>query len=108
MKKEILNKKIAIFLLLYFIVFTFYFSIITFSRYIGVIGNNKTTASIAKWDVSLDTSDNKSNTLELVNGNTSNSYILKLTSQSETIATYSIVLTNLPENIRIGIELILV
>ena len=104
MKKEILNKKIAIFLLLYFIVFTFYFSIITFSRYIGVIGNNKTTASIAKWDVSLDTSDNKSNTLELVNGNTSNSYILKLTSQSETIATYSIVLTNLPQNIRIGID----
>ena len=106
MKQKIINqKKFMTFLLIYFVLFISYFSVITLSKYVGKI-NKPSTMVIAKWDVSLDTSDNASNALNLTIGdtNTNPSYILKITSISEVIASYSIVLSNLPDGLEVKID----
>lgn len=105
MKDKVLkNKKLFTFILVYCAFFTFYFSIITFSKYVGVISGSKSTATVAKWDVSVDTTDNASDTLELVSGNMGNTYCLKITSLSETVAKYSIVLSDLPDDLEVQLD----
>ena len=101
--KFIVKKKFMTFLLIYFVLFTSYFSIITLSKYVGVT-NRSGTVAIAKWDVSLDTSDNNSNIVSVTIGNTNPTYVLKITSLSETKALYSIVLSDLPEDLEVKLD----
>ena len=101
--KFIVKKKFMTFLLVYFVLFTSYFSIITLSKYVGVT-NRSGTVAIAKWDVSLDTSDNNSNIVSVTIGNTNPTYVLKITSLSETKALYSIVLSDLPEDLEVKLN----
>lgn len=103
MNKEKLKKNISTFLFIYLIFIASYFSILTFSKYIGTSMGNGTT-TIAKWEVSLDTSDNASDTLNIVNGNTTQSYILKITSTSDVKAMYSIVLSNLLNHLEVKLD----
>ena len=102
MKNEKIKKKFTTFLLVYFILFTSCFSIITLSKYVGTsIGNGNT--SIAKWEVSIDTSDNGSDTLNIIKGKTTQNYILKITSTSETKAIYSVELSDVPNGLEASI-----
>ena len=103
MNKEKLKKNISTFLFIYLIFIASYFSILTFSKYIGKSTGNGTT-TIAKWEVSLDTSDNTSDTLNIVNGNTIQNYILKIISTSDVKAQYSIVLSNLPNQLEVKLD----
>ena len=104
-QKFIIKKKFVTFLFIYLFLFTSYFSIITLSKYVGII-NKSGTMAIAKWDVSLDTSANASSTLNMTigNANTNASYILKITSLSETKANYSIVLSDLPKGVEVKLD----
>ena len=104
-QKIIIKKKFVIFLFVYLFLFTSYFSTITLAKYVGRISSSGTMA-IAKWDVSLDTSDNASNTLNMTIGNTNTnaSYILKITSLSEAKTSYSIVLSDLPEGLEVKLD----
>ena len=101
--KRLLKKKFQVFLSIYFIFFTSYFVVITLSKYLNKI-TGQGTASIAKWEVSTDTTDNESNTLNLTIGNTTQNYILKVTSTSETKAIYSIVLSNLSNEVQVKLD----
>ncbi len=103
MNNSIIKKRFFTFLLLYLIVFTAYFTIITFSKYTGIISGGD-SAVIAKWDVYTDTSDNESDIVDVINGNGGNTYIIKVTSLSETIASYSIVLSNLPSDLEVKLD----
>lgn len=104
-QKIVMQKKFMTFLLIYFVLFISCFSVITLSKYVGII-NKPSTIAIAKWDVSLDTSDNTSNTLNMTIGdtNTNPSYILKITSISDTKASYSIVLSALPDGLEVKLD----
>lgn len=102
-KKFTIKKKYITFLILYFVLFTSYFSVVTLSKYVGTISDSG-TKTIAKWEVSTDTSDNESDTLDMVVGNTTQSYTLKVTSTSETKAIYSIVLSNVPNEIQVKLD----
>lgn len=103
MKNEKIKKKFSTFLLVYFILFTSCFSIITLSKYIGVsIGDGNKT--VAKWEVSIDTSDNSSDTLNIIKGKTTQNYILKITSTSETKAIYSVELSDVPNGLEASID----
>ena len=99
-QKFIIKKKFITFLFVYLFLFTSYFSTITLAKYVGRI-NRSGTMAVAKWEVSLDTSDNSSNVLNMIigNDNTNASYILKITSLSEAKASYSIVLSDLPNGL---------
>ena len=104
-QKIVMQKKFTTFLLIYFVLFISYFSVITLSKYVGKI-NRPSSIAIAKWDVSLDTSDNSSNVLNMTIGdtNTTPSYILKITSISDTKASYSIVLSDLPDGLEVKLD----
>lgn len=102
-KKIVIKKKFITFLLIYLVLFTSYFSIMTLSKYVGVTRGAGTT-TIAKWEVSTDTTDNTSDTLNMTIGNTQESYILKITSTSEVKVSYSIVLSNLPSEVEVKLD----
>ncbi len=102
-KRVAIIRKVHRFFLLYFIFFTLYFSMMTLAKYTSS-STGTGTASIAIWDVSVDTSDNENNTLNMVIGNTTQSYVLKITSTSETMASYSINLSNLPNEIKVKLD----
>ena len=102
-KKYRLKRKFSTFLMIYFIIFTSYFSVTTFSKYVGVIKDTATT-KVAKWEVSVDTDENASDELNVVIGNTTQSYKVKLTSTSDTKAFYSIILSNLPNSVQVKLD----
>ena len=103
MKSEKRKKKLVSFLLVYFVLFTSCFSIITLSKYVGISSGSGSNL-IAKWDVSIDTSDNSSDTLNIIKGKTTQNYILKITSASETKAIYSVELSDLPNGLEVSID----
>lgn len=102
-KKIVIKKKFITFLLVYLVLFTSYFSIITLSKYVGTVSESG-IVTVAKWEVSTDTTDNTSDTLNMIIGNTQESYILKITSTSEVKATYSIVLSSLPSDVEVKLD----
>ena len=60
--------------------------------------------SVAIWDVSTDTSDNANNSLNIVSGNTTASYVIKVKSVSEVASKYDIVLTNVPTGLEVKLD----
>ena len=62
------------------------------------------TSTVAKWDVTYDTSDNASDTINLISGNGTSNYIIKVTSESEVAASYSIKLSNVPSEMEVKID----
>ena len=58
--------------------------------------------SVAKWDVSIEASEDKD--ITLVAGNDTKEYIIKVKSNSEVKAKYSIVVSNLPENVEVKLD----
>ena len=101
--KRVLKKKFQVFLSIYFIFFTSYFTVITLSKYLNKITGQGTT-SIAKWEVSSDINDNEIDTLDMIIGNTTQDFTLKVTSTSEIKAVYSVVLTDLPNDLEVKID----
>ena len=102
-KRVAIINKLAAFSFLYLVFFTAHFSMITLSKYIGK-STGEGNSHIAKWEVSLDTTDNESDTLSIIAGDTTPSYTLKLTSTSETKTIYSIVLSNLPNGLEAKLD----
>ena len=101
-RRVAIMKKLNTFFLIYLVFFTTYFSMITLSKYTGKVTGNGAIAA-AKWEVSLDTTGANS-TLNLVSGNTTQNYILKVTSTSEVAANYSVILSDLPAEIEVAID----
>lgn len=61
-------------------------------------------ASVAKFDVSIDTSDNVSDSLSFVSGANTADYIVKVTSTSEVATDYSIVLSGVPDGLEVMLD----
>lgn len=101
MEKLKARKKIIIIVLLALISFSNSF---LSAKYTFSLNNYGSTAKIAKWNVSYDTSENASDTLELISGNETKSYIIKVTSTSEVATSYSIVLSNVPSEMEVKID----
>ena len=59
---------------------------------------------VAKFDVSISTSDNASDTLNMLSGTTEATYIVKVTSRSEVTSTYEIVLSNVPNGLQVSLD----
>lgn len=101
-KKTKLKKKFKIFFVLYFTLFTSFFAANTFAKYYGQVNGNG-NVSLAKWDVSIDTPDSDSR-IDLIAGNTTDSYNLNITSNSDTKTDYTIVISNLPNNMKVSFD----
>ena len=109
MKKFKLNKKIIIGLILIMITFASSFLL---AKYVSAIKGASNLANIAKWTVNYLDTENHSKSLNLVAGDddtfsetyTPPTYILKVTSTSETSANYQIILTDVPSAMQIKID----
>lgn len=101
-KNNAWKKKYVLLLLLYYVIFTSFFVINTLSKYTGDVQGDG-DIGVAKWDVSLDTTSSNS-TLNLVAGNTSQTYILSLTSTSEVAVDYSIKLTGVSSQVEVSVD----
>ena len=106
MKKRKLKKKFVVFFSLYFILLFSFFSIISFSKFLR---NFEKTGSIsvAKWNVFLGGDSNA--TLDIITGNTTEdmnlqSYTLNVNSISEVASSYSIIITNVPDNLQVSFD----
>ena len=100
MKRYKLKKKPVICLILILIVFSNSFIL---SKYTSTIGGTA-SKSIAKFDVSIDTNDNASDTLSMLSGTTEATYIVKVSSRSEVNASYIIVLSNVPAGLQVSLD----
>ena len=101
-QKRELRKRIIDFLIIYFLVFTLNFTTNTFSKYVGRIdGNGK--MNIAKWEVTVD-NEISNKTINLVSGNTTQDYSFDVISNSEIATNYAVILTNVPNDIKVSID----
>lgn len=101
-QKRALRRKIIDFLIIYFLVFTLNFTTNTFSKYIGRIeGNGR--MDVAKWDVDVD-NEISTKSISLVSGNTTQEYTFDVISNSEIAAKYDIILTNVPNDVKVSLD----
>lgn len=100
MKNNIINKKSIIIILFVLIIFSNSYLL---AKYTSVL-NGSSNSSIAKWSVSYDTNDNDGDVLSLISGNSTKDYIIKVTSTSEVSANYSIILTNVPNEMKVKLD----
>ena len=100
MEKYRISKKTIIIIILAIIIFSNSYLI---AKYTSSLNGNS-LAAIAKWNVTYDTSDNVSDTLNLISGNETKDYIIKVTSTSDVSANYSIVLSNVPSEMEVTFD----
>ena len=99
-KRYKLKKKFIIFLSIYFVFLTSYLSVLTLSKYAGKIEKSG-SISVAKWDV---TAAIPNGNVNVVAGNTIDTYTLTVTSESEIATNYSIVLSSLPMGVQVALD----
>ena len=101
MKKRRLKKKFRVFLSVYFVIFTSFFALTTFSKYVGT-SSGSGTAAIAKWEISFqgDTNDN----ISIIKGNTTQEYKLTVTSSSDVGVSYYAIISNVPDGVRAKVD----
>ena len=103
MEHEVRKRKFLKFLLVYLIMSTSALSIITLSKYTSTSAGNG-SMKIAKWDVTLNTSDNTSDNINIISGNNTVSYTLKVKSLSEVKVGYTIKISNVPNDILVKLD----
>ena len=95
------NNYIIIGLILAIIVTTI-ISISTSSKYVDVLPEVSGEAPIAKWEVFINSDPNKN--INLIAGNTTQSYTVKVYSGSETAVIYSIELHDIPNYVLVSLD----
>ena len=95
-------RRILMFSLIYFILFVANFSLISFSKFSSENSGNA-SIDVAKWKVSVDTTGS-SDTLNIIAGDTPQSYTIKVKNKSEVAAKYTIVLSGLPDGIQVSLD----
>lgn len=103
MERERRKRKFLLFLLLYLVVFTSVLSMITLSKYSSVSSGNG-SMKIAKWNVTLNTSNNQNDNINLISGNNEASYTLTVESLSDVKVGYSIIISNIPNGIKVKLD----
>lgn len=95
------KRKYIIFLVLYFIFFSFYFTSNTLSKYMGrSMGDGNITT--AKWEIGIDETGAQKN-FSIISGS-SITYTLVVKSSSEVSNKYIIKLTNVPQDVSVSID----
>ena len=72
------------------------------ATYVSSIQGN-TTTSIANWNVSIDTTSNAGDTVN-INSGTAASYVVDVISDSGVAVNYTIVLSNVPDNLEVKLD----
>ena len=97
------NKENIVVLAILFLSFIFLIIMRVYAKY-NSDSNGNSIAKVARWEMSVDTNDNLNDNLNIVSGNTTQDYKLKIISTSEVTAKYSIVLSDIPDNIQVSLD----
>ena len=100
--KRRLKKKFIVFLFIYFILLTSYFTFSTVAKYAGEISRTN-QISVARFNVSA-TGNNSNISMVAGNGGSSLTYTVTVTSISEVATSYSILLTNVPTGVKVKLD----
>lgn len=100
-RKETTKKRVYLFILVYFVFLTAYLSVSTLSKYVGT-AEGEGTVQIAKWEVFART--NSENVMNIISGNTTDSYNIIVKSTSDVGCSYSVVVTNIPDNVTLKLD----
>ncbi len=100
-KEEAFKERMILFIFVYLIFVTLYFSANTLAKYTGTVSGTGQT-QIAKWDVSA--VSNSNSTMNIIAGNDTATYEITVTSTSEVGCTYSIVLSNVPTGVKVKLD----
>ena len=100
MKNRKINKKKIAALIL---IICFFASSMILAKYASSMQSNS-SSDVAAWYTIINTSGNRSNTLNLTSGETTASYEIKVVSNSEVALTYEVVLTNVPDGLEVKLD----
>lgn len=100
--KRRLKKKFIVFLFIYFILFTSYFTFSTVAKYAGEISRTN-QISVARFSVNA-TGNNANIDMIAGNGGSSLTYTVTITNTSEVATNYSIMLTNVPTGVKVKLD----
>ena len=100
-KQEAFKERIILFIFVYLIFASLYFSVNTLAKYTGTVSGTGET-QVAKWEVSA--TPNSNSPMNIIAGNENASYKIKVTSTSEVGCVYSISLSNVPTGVIVKLD----
>ena len=100
-KQEAFKERIILFIFVYLIFASLYFSVNTLAKYTGTVSGTGET-QVAKWEVSA--TPNPNSPMNIIAGNENASYKIKVTSTSEVGCVYSISLSNVPTGVMVKLD----
>lgn len=100
-KQEAFKERIILFLFVYLIFASLYFSVNTLAKYTGTVSGTGET-QVAKWEVSA--TPNSNSPMNIIAGNNTASYKITVTSTSEVGCGYSISLSNVPTGVIVKLD----
>ena len=100
-KQEAFKERIILFLFVYLIFASLYFSVNTLAKYTGTVSGTGET-QVAKWEVSA--TPNSNSPMNIIAGNDTASYEITVTSTSEVGCSYSISLSNVPTGVMVKLD----
>ena len=98
--KEILHKRITLFILFYIMIITIYFTSVTLSKNAGQLDKNG-QVSVARWHVEADLDEES---IDIITGNEIKTCTVIINSNSEIANSYSIILTHVPDDLEIALD----
>ncbi len=101
-KKIIKNSDFALFLLVCLSIITLTHSLAASAKFQST-SNSTTGAKVAKWSVSIEPVT-ASNVLNIVTGSTAQDYIVKVKSLSEVSSAYSLIVSNVPNDVTVSLD----
>ena len=100
-KQEAFKERIILFIFVYLIFASLYFSVNTLAKYTGTVSGTGET-QVAKWEVSA--TPNSNSPMNIIAGNDTASYEITVTSTSEVGCSYSISLSNVPTGVMVKLD----
>ena len=100
-KQEAFKERIILFIFVYLIFASLYFSVNTLAKYTGTVSGTGQT-QVAKWEVSA--TPNSNSPMNIIAGNDTDSYKITVTSTSEVGCGYSISLSNVPTGVIVKLD----
>ena len=100
-KQEAFKERIILFIFVYLIFASLYFSVNTLAKYTGTVSGTGET-QVAKWEVSA--TPNSNSPMNIIAGNDTDSYKITVTSTSEVGCSYSISLSNVPTGVMVKLD----
>ena len=102
-KKRKLKKKFVIFFSIYLVIIAFNIILLSLAKFTNFFEKNG-SLDVAKWDVSVKSDDEILPTMTIGNDSTYQEYNLNVTSKSDVVINYSVVIRDVPTGVNVQVD----